>query len=180
MLTSINLFGGPGTGKSTTAALVFGKMKQQHKSVELVVEYAKSRVYEEHWSIFPDQIYIFGKMMRQYNRYAGKVDYVVSEAPLLLSIVYARLHNHEYEHFEPLVIEAVNKMNNVNIMLERTVPYQEAGRNQDLQEAQKVDKMVRDVMKQYNQSYVEIPVDEHTVDRILEETKNVLWPREKK
>ena len=142
MLTSINLFGGPGSGKSTTASLVFGQMKQKHMNVELVTEYAKGRVYEEHWSIFPDQIYIFAKMLRQYNRYSGSVDYVVSEAPLLLNAVYARVYNHEYETFEPLVVEAVSKMKNINIMLERTVPYQPKGRNQDLQEAEHIDTMV--------------------------------------
>ncbi len=167
MITSINLFGGPGTGKSTTAALVFGKMKQQHYNVELITEYAKTRVYEEHWSVFPDQIYIFAKMLRQYNRFSGKVDYVVSECPLLLSVVYARYMKHNYKNFEPLVVEAVGKMNNINIMLKRTVPYQPNGRNQDLREAETIDLMVRDVLKQYNQEIVELSVDINTVEDIM-------------
>jgi hypothetical protein len=167
MLTSINLFGGPGTGKSTTAALVFGNMKQKHYNVELITEYAKTRVYEEHWSVFPDQIYIFAKMLRQYNRFAGKVDFVVSECPLLLSVVYARYMSHDYVNFEPLVVEAVSKMNNINIMLTRTVPYQPKGRNQDLEEAERIDCIVRDVLTQYNQNIIELPVDDNTVTGIL-------------
>tara|TARA_Y100000034_G_scaffold136841_1_gene216281 strand:- start:5712 stop:5816 length:105 start_codon:yes stop_codon:yes gene_type:complete len=31
--TIVSLWGGPGTGKSTTKALVFGKMKKMHLSV---------------------------------------------------------------------------------------------------------------------------------------------------
>lgn len=172
MLTSINLFGGPGTGKSTTAADVFVKMKKQHLNVEQVIEYAKSRVYEEHWSIFPDQIYIFAKMLRQYNRYDGKVDYVVCEAPLLLGAAYARYYEHEYTAFEALVLEAVNKMNNLNIVLERTVPYQPKGRNQDLQEAEALDRMVLEVLDDYDQPYHTVKVGDNTADEILELLRN--------
>ena len=78
MLTSINIFGGPGSGKSTTAASIFAELKRQHKNVELSVEYAKGRVYEEHFSIFEDQVFIFAQQLRQYHRCEGKVDYMVN------------------------------------------------------------------------------------------------------
>ena len=43
----INLFAGPGTGKSTTAAGLFYKMKSKGYMVELVTEFAKDLVYQE-------------------------------------------------------------------------------------------------------------------------------------
>ena len=43
----INLFGGPGCGKSTTAADLFARMKLRGLSVELVTEYAKDVVWDE-------------------------------------------------------------------------------------------------------------------------------------
>ncbi len=39
------MFGGPGTGKSTSAAGLFFKMKLAQMEVELVTEYAKDLVW---------------------------------------------------------------------------------------------------------------------------------------
>lgn len=167
MLTSINIFGGPGTGKSTTAALVFGALKQQGKNAELSVEYTKSRIYEEHWSVFDDQIYIFAQMIRQYHRCEGKIDYMISDSPLLLSVVYARYHKNRYKALEPLIIEAVNSYNNINIMLQRTVNYQQEGRHQNEQEANNVDEIIKQVLSDYDQPIIELPVDDTTIERIL-------------
>lgn len=43
----INLFGGPGIGKSTLAAGLFEHMKIAGFNVELVNEYAKDMVWEQ-------------------------------------------------------------------------------------------------------------------------------------
>lgn len=167
MLTSINIFGGPGTGKSTTAAHVFAELKRAGKNAELSVEYAKSRVYEEHWSIFPDQVYIFAQMLRQYHRVEDKVDYMVSDSPLLLSAVYARWHGIRYTSLEPLIVEAANSYNNINILLQRTVGYQEDGRTQNANEAEQLDRITQEVLSRYDQPVVTLPVDDTTVPRIL-------------
>lgn len=42
----INIFGGPGVGKSTVAAGLFYRLKCLHYSVELVEEFAKYLVYQ--------------------------------------------------------------------------------------------------------------------------------------
>jgi ATP:corrinoid adenosyltransferase len=57
----INIFAGPGAGKSTTAAGLFYHMKKLNMSVELVTEYAKSRVWEQHSSVMRDQVYLTAK-----------------------------------------------------------------------------------------------------------------------
>ena len=43
----VNLFAGPGTGKSTAAAQIFQALKWQRFSCELVTEFAKEKVWEE-------------------------------------------------------------------------------------------------------------------------------------
>lgn len=50
----INLIGGPGSGKSTTAAGLFYKLKKLGYNCEMSLEFAKDKVMD-------DQIYIFGK-----------------------------------------------------------------------------------------------------------------------
>ena len=59
----INLFGGPSTGKSTLAALLFGTLKSKYDlNCEYVNEYAKDLVYEKRNQILlKDQLYIFAK-----------------------------------------------------------------------------------------------------------------------
>ena len=54
----INLFGGPGCGKSTIAAELFAILKKQGYEVELVTEYAKDKVWEESLkSVIPAKMY---------------------------------------------------------------------------------------------------------------------------
>jgi hypothetical protein len=57
----VNLYGGPGTGKSRTAALLFATMKQRGVNCELATEYAKDVVWEGRESLLSDQIYLFAK-----------------------------------------------------------------------------------------------------------------------
>ena len=55
----ISLFGGPGSGKSTTAARLFSELKERHYSVEHVSEYVKSWTYMNRKPKGFDQVYIF-------------------------------------------------------------------------------------------------------------------------
>lgn len=43
----INLFAGPGAGKSTTAARLFSTLKLRGKNAELVQEFAKGAAWEK-------------------------------------------------------------------------------------------------------------------------------------
>ena len=65
----INLYGGPGTGKSTTAAHVFALLKQRDVNAELVREYAKDIVWEGRThllsGVFPYQLVIFSKQNKR-------------------------------------------------------------------------------------------------------------------
>ena len=82
----INLIGEPSAGKSTIAAELFAKMKKAGYNVELVTEYAKDMVWENRNEMFSHQDYIFAKQNRRLARLNGKVDYVITDAPLILSL----------------------------------------------------------------------------------------------
>ena len=43
----VNLFGGPGTGKSICAAQIFVDLKFKNKNVELITEYTKDATWEK-------------------------------------------------------------------------------------------------------------------------------------
>ena len=83
----INLFGGPGSGKSTTAAALFSNLKRLDFKCELVTEYAKDVEYEGRSNIFEDQLYITAKQNRRLKRlqdYHISLDYAITDCSLLL------------------------------------------------------------------------------------------------
>lgn len=61
----INLFAGPGSGKSTTCAGVFSKLKLAGVNCEMALEYAKDKVWEQSFHTLDNQIYIFGKQLHR-------------------------------------------------------------------------------------------------------------------
>lgn len=70
----INLYGGPGTGKSTTRSGLFCLMKRAGLKVEEVTEYAKDLTYEESWALLKNQQHVTGEQDRRQRRLLGKVD----------------------------------------------------------------------------------------------------------
>lgn len=61
MTKVINLFGGPGCGKSTGAAYIFSLLKMKGMNVELVTEFAKDKTWEHNSKALTCQPYVFGK-----------------------------------------------------------------------------------------------------------------------
>jgi tRNA uridine 5-carbamoylmethylation protein Kti12 len=95
-LVVINIFGSPCSGKSTTAAGVFYLLKQMGKNVEMSLEYVKDCVYDGNKYPFTDQIYVFANMLKRLRQYDGKVDFVVTDAPLLMNHIYGTNESCEF------------------------------------------------------------------------------------
>ena len=130
----INLFGGPGSGKSTVAAGVFHALKVAGLNVEMCSEYAKDLVFEERKKLLDeDQLYIFAKQHRRLSRYQDTVDFVVMDSPLLLSRIYFSTKNlYDPEVFNTLVESTFHKYPNVNFLLNRSrLEFASEGRLQD-------------------------------------------------
>lgn len=88
MTTVVNLFAGPGAGKSTTAAGLFYKMKLMDLKVELVTEFAKELVYAGNHTDLNNQLLVLAEQDRRMRRLVGTVDYIITDSPLLLTAVY--------------------------------------------------------------------------------------------
>ncbi len=165
MTTIINFFGAPGCGKSTTAARIFSEMKQVHTKCEIITEYAKDLVWEERFNVFNDQIYILGKQNRRLLRLLDKVDYVITDSPILLGICY--MVDVPYAApLERLIVEVFNSYNNINIFLNRTHPYQAYGRNHDEQESDTLSVQIKEVMNRYNIPFIEMNANEVNLKNI--------------
>jgi hypothetical protein len=135
MTKIVNLYGGPGSGKSTTAAALFAEMKNQGINCELVTEYAKELVWEQSNCKLDDQLYIFAKQYRRISRLLGRVDYVVTDAPILNSLVYGVTT----DTFKDLVRETYASMDNIDVFLRRVKVYNPAGRQQTEGQARDLD-----------------------------------------
>lgn len=95
----INIYGGPGAGKSTTAAGVFYELKRIGYDCGLVTEMATELVYDEAFNVMNDQIYLFGEQWHRTFRMLGKVDFIVTDSPLLMNIVYNAFKDEEFDKF---------------------------------------------------------------------------------
>ena len=97
----INLTGAPGAGKSTGAAKLFYELKTLGINCELVSEFAKDKTWEHNMEALSNQVYVFGKQFYRISRCANQVDVIITDSPLLLSVIY----NHD-----PILGETFNKM----------------------------------------------------------------------
>lgn len=156
----INFIAGPGVGKSTLTASIFARLKKLGIDCELVTEYAKDKVWEESFKTLNNQIYVFGKQYHRLCRVSGKVECIVTDAPLIHNILY----NKDSEKLNDLVIESINKFNNLNLFVERVVEYNENGRIHTLEQAKECDKQILDILNKHNIEYITVnPYDEDNI-----------------
>jgi len=165
----INLFSGPGTGKSTTAAGLFYEMKKQGFSVELVTEYAKDLVWEQRHNILEDQIYVFAKQQRRIARLREhNIEWAITDSPIALGLCYTKPGTLG-QNFSDLVMEVFGQYENYNYLLTRNVAYNPVGRNQaDEAEARIFDQKVENLLHSYQVPYTKIVGGEPAVASILQ------------
>lgn len=170
-MKNINLFGGPGTGKSTTAAGLFHKMKKKDYKVEYIQEYAKELTFGKDYTRLADQLHIVGEQHHRMYRLRDQVDYLIHDSPFVMGIVYLQDDPHlPKKLYKKLVTEMFNSYNNLNIFLKRNtkdIGYQEYGRSQSLDEAIEKDKQIKRLLNKYNIPYFEVDMGKDSVKDIM-------------
>lgn len=162
----INLYGGPGVGKSTIAAGLFYALKCKQYSCEIVTEYAKDLVYDEDFNkLKNDQFSVDAEQNRRLLRLIGKVDYIITDSPLIMGSAYT-----DDEKLKEYIIDVHKRYDNIEIFLERNEEFnfQNSGRRHDFDESLEKDNEILDIMnKELNGFYV-IKVNENTISKIEE------------
>lgn len=147
-----NLYGGPSAGKSTTAAYIFWRLKKERVSVELAQEYVKNWAYLKREPQGFDQVYIFGKQLHSIDRllYSG-VDNVVTDSPIALGYIYARLYFPEIADPIMDIVKQFHRRNETTeIYIDRKDrPYDQEGRFQDEENARAIDEKVKRMLECY-------------------------------
>lgn len=124
-------------------------------NAELVTEFAKDKVWENNTEVFKNQAYLFGKQSYRMSRCRDKVDVIVTDSPLPLSIFYNN-NSSLTENFNNSIMDVFNSYNNVNYFLLRTKPYNSAGRHQSEEESDALKKPMIAMLKKYNIDYIEV------------------------
>lgn len=148
----LNLFGEPSCGKSTMASYIFSQLKIKGINCEYVTEFAKDKVYENNAEVFKNQAYIFGKQYFKMSRVSDKVDVIITDSPLFLSILY---NNNDIlgENFNNMVLDVFNSFHNVNIMLHRNHEYKNEGRLHDEEQSNQIRNDLINLLDKYKINY---------------------------
>ena len=131
---------------------ITARLKRKGIHEEYVSEFAKDKVYESNSEVFKHQEYIFGKQSFKMGRVKGKVQVIVVDSPLILSVIY----NHDEtlgEEFNQTVFNVFHSYNNKNYLLTRNHPYENEGRFENEGEALEIRHQIITALKDMNISY---------------------------
>ena len=171
----INLFGGPGIGKSSIASGLTYKLKKKHITCDNPYEFPKILAWDENHSAIKDQLYVLANQHRGIVKSFGKVDYIILDSPILLSLVYRSVYKGtEYpatlygESFDKMVLDIHNQYDTLNIVLKRTEGgFNEKERYQSLEESKELDFAIEKTLIENKIPYQSVDVNDDTVKNIL-------------
>lgn len=180
----ICLYGGPGTGKSTTAAELYSILKKEGKNVELVREYIKDWVWEGRVIMPGDQSYILAKQARKERILFESVDIIITDAPLWLSLIYEKLHEPEPYVSEAIIKKQVNYARSngfvyKHFFLNRVKEYNPSGRLQTEEQAQILDGLILKMISENDLDYSKVDADKDCakeVAMLLKRREIPEWP----
>lgn len=163
----VNIFGGPGVAKSILTAELFKKLKCKNIIAEMSREYAKELVWQDTLNLLDDQMYIFAKQNHNLFRLNNKVDVIITDSPLMLSVYYNKGND---KNLDTYVSKTFDTYENLNVFLKRNDSmYEEYGRYQNLQEAKNIDNEIENILYKYNIGYRKIVYTERTSDIIIDD-----------
>ena len=171
----INIFGGPGIGKSTTAAKIYHDLQMNGYECDLPYEFPKQVAWEENRSQITDQLFIFAGQHRNIVRSYGKVDYIILDSPILLSLVYKNLYNEGFpsslygNEFDRMALGIFNTYDNINFNIERNkMDYITEGRFQSYDESVKIDNTITSLLVDNEIDFIPVKQSKDIADRIVE------------
>lgn len=163
----INAFGGAGAGKTTACFEIAEKLKKNGYVVEYAPEYAKELVWENRLDMLTGseagQRVLLEEQNNRLARLVGKVDFIVTDSPLILNLIYNKELTDDYKGE---VLGLVNSYNNFNFVVERDYKkFENEGRIHSFEESVDKDNEIKrflDAEKIYYGTY-----NHATVDKIV-------------
>lgn len=166
--TIINIFGGPGVGKSTAAALVYAHMRMKGISCEYVSEFAKELSRSGDIESIENQFFVSAIQYHRQFKLLGKVDFIVTDSPVLSGLVYDQQC---LNGFSEIMRDIHSKSVSINILLKRdhSREFEPEGRHHDIKESKIIDDKIEQMLDDYEIYYAEVNASEmiHLPDYIM-------------
>jgi len=173
MSLRINFFGGPGVGKSTLAAQLFGWLKAENFDAELVQEFVKTWAYQQRQLKSFDHVFTFASQLHTEDLYLQSgVNMIVTDSPILLQVMYQYVRalpgqvemRHIAESFE-------DQHPSINFLVDRQVEYKPQGRYETPEAAAAIHGWVVKYLDQWRVPYTKIDPGDLTgvLDKMDEE-----------
>lgn len=158
MTLVVNFFGGPGSGKSSLTGGLFYNLKTHHQvNCEMAREVAKQKVWSGQLKSLEDQDYITALQRQEIAVLVGQVDVVICDSPLLLGCIYAP--SNYPQCFQDFTRWTWDQYNNLNFFVERTKPFDPAGRKHGEQESAAIGASILQLLQDYAVPYHVIQSD---------------------
>ena len=164
----INLFAGPSGGKSATALELAGILKRKGISCEYVGERAKDLTWEENLLALNCQPAILGDQIARLHRIYGKVDFIVTDSPLLINLLHDGFGVTKL--YKKYVVEIFNVFDNENILLvsdRDKRPHESEGRVETKERAKEMDKENAAILNDNKIKFVTFNLHENTAKNIF-------------
>lgn len=143
----INAYGGPGAGKTTSCLSLVAELKKRGYTVEYVSEYAKELVYDDLTMLDgskENQLKILGEQIKRMDRYMGKIDFIVTDASILLNPVYLK---DDVPGYDSSIAKIYNHYKNFNFFVNRGEKFVQEGRVENLDESIRKDQEIKEILK---------------------------------
>lgn len=159
---NVNLYAGPGIGKSVTAARLYAELKLRGIHAELVNEYAKELVYlgileqKRQEDILEEQI-------RRQGLLQGQALVVVTDSPVPMSLVYAKRLGYEGSAMAGLhkqLEEGTRGWLNLDVLLHRDLSkgFEYEGRMQNPEQSMVLHRQIGHYLCQHSPEHIDLPV----------------------
>ena len=170
----VNLYGAPGTGKSTGAAYIYSKLKLDEVNCELVTEFAKDMVWDENKKAIYNQAYVFGNQYYRISRLENEVDVVITDSPILLSIIYNKDRRLGKEFTDLVKSVSLSYENRLDILFKRVKQYKTIGRLHNEEQSDKLYDEIKDLLDTVNPEYEIVEATQDGYEEVIRMIKDKL------
>lgn len=154
----VNMLAGPSAGKTTCAWSVASELKKQGYVTEYVSEYAKELVWDGNMELLDGsmehQVALLNEQEYRLRRLIGKVDFIVTDSPLLLNALYFKAQTPEAGMaYADTVYRRFSSYNNFCVFVQRGTTFETEGRIHNAQQSQAIDQQIKEILNRYHIYY---------------------------
>lgn len=148
----VNLFGGPGTGKSRIALELAGRLKGKGMDVEYVDEWIKKAAWLGYHDLFNQPDMIAANQRRKLETVKDHCSIVITDSPLVITVPYAQHYVTDWPQkpFQEMILSLFSTYNNYNVWVDRDPRiFKQTGRRETLDQATTLDAVIRKFINEH-------------------------------